>query len=96
MNFYFFDAFGEDKQGDTSFYLGRWFFMQPLRSSGGLFGGIYALPDIQPNYDFEDSQFSFWIGPEVGKQHPGAYAISSLDSASILTPIKAIASGPLR
>jgi hypothetical protein len=67
MNFYFFDAFGEEKRGDTSYYIGRWFFMLPLRPPGGIFGGIYALPEVQPIYDFEDSHFSFWVGPEVGK-----------------------------
>jgi len=28
---------------------------------------IYLLPEMQPVYDFENSHFSFWIGPEIGK-----------------------------
>ena len=68
MNFYFFDVFGEGDREDVSFYLGRWFFMFPLTPpEKGLLGGIYALPEVQPMYDFEDDHFSFWVGPEVGK-----------------------------
>lgn len=62
MNFYFFDVFGESDRPDTSMYVGRWFFMLPLHPSG-----IYALPEFQPIYDFENDNFSFWVGPEVGK-----------------------------
>jgi hypothetical protein len=63
MNFYFFDVFGEDDSGDTSMYVGRWFVMLPLNAKHK----IYALPEFQPIYDFEQSHFSFWIGPEIGK-----------------------------
>ena len=62
MNFYQFDTFGDDDRDDVSMYKGRWFFMLPLHPSG-----IYALPEIQPIYDFEDDEFSLWIGPEIGK-----------------------------
>ena len=62
MNFYFVDVFGEDSRGDVSMYVGRYFFMLPLHPSG-----IYALPEFQPIYDFENDNFSFWVGPEVGK-----------------------------
>lgn len=62
MNFYFVDVFGEDSRGDVSMYVGRYFFMLPLHPSG-----IYALPEFQPIYDFENDEFSFWVGPEVGK-----------------------------
>lgn len=68
MNFYFFDAYGEGDREDVSYYLGRWFLMFPLRAPGpGLFDGIYALPEFQPMYDFENEHFSFWAGPEFGK-----------------------------
>ncbi len=68
MNFYFFDAFGEDSRGDTELYVGRWFVMLPLsKPDGSFWGGWYALPEFQPIYDFEESHFSFWVGPEFGK-----------------------------
>jgi len=72
MNFYFFDAFKEDDTEDTSMYIGRWFFMLPLSAPDGSFwGGWYALPELQPVYNFEgddgDGHFSFWFGPEFGK-----------------------------
>ncbi len=68
MNFYFFDAFGDDDRDDVSMYLGRWFVMLPLSEPDGSFwGGWYALPEFQPMYDFEESHFSFWAGPEFGK-----------------------------
>ncbi len=68
MNFYFFDVFGEGDRPDVSFYLGRWFFMFPLTPpEKGLLGGIYAMPEVQPLYDFEEDHFSLWVGPEVGK-----------------------------
>ncbi len=68
MNFYFFDIMSEDNAEDVSLYLGRWFVMLPLSAPGeGFFDGWYALPEFQPVYDFDDSHFSFWIGPEFGK-----------------------------
>jgi hypothetical protein len=68
MNFYFFDGFRDDSRGHTSLYLGRWFVMLPLRKPGpGLFDGLYALPEFQPIYDFDEEHFSFWAGPEIGK-----------------------------
>ncbi len=65
MNFYFFDVEGlsESAAGDTSMYVGRWFVMLPLNAKHK----IYALPEFQPIYDFENSHFSFWVGPEIGK-----------------------------
>ena len=63
MNFYFFDIFGDDDVDDTSMYVGRWFVMLPLNAKHK----IYALPEFQPIYDFENSHFSFWVGPEIGK-----------------------------
>ncbi len=60
--------FGEGDRKDVSFYLGRWFLMFPLTPpEKGILGGIYALPEIQPLYDFEEDHFSFWVGPEIGK-----------------------------
>jgi hypothetical protein len=70
MNFYQFDVFGDDNRDDVSMYKGRWFFMLPLHPSG-----IYALPEFQPIYDFEENEFSFWVGPEIGKMlAPGRIA----------------------
>ena len=63
MNFYFFDVFGEDDKPSTNMYVGRWFVMLPLSAKHK----IYALPEFQPIYDFENSHFSFWVGPEIGK-----------------------------
>ncbi len=63
MNFYIFDIFGDDDVEDTSMYVGRWFVMLPLSAKHK----IYALPEFQPIYDFENSHFSFWVGPEIGK-----------------------------
>ena len=63
-----FDIFGDDNRDDIALYVGRWFYMQPLSKPGpGALDGIYLLPELQPVYDFENSEFSFWIGPELGK-----------------------------
>lgn len=67
MNFYDFDAFKDKGRPDTSRYRGRWFLLQPLTKPGPWYGGIYLMPEFQPIYDFENSEFSLWIGPEVGK-----------------------------
>jgi hypothetical protein len=69
MNFYFFDVFGDNDREDVSYYIGRWFFMFPLTppDKGPILGGWYALPEVQPIYDFEEDHFSFWAGPEIGK-----------------------------
>ena len=63
MNFYFWDVFGEDEVQHTSMYVGRWFVMLPLNAKHK----IYMLPEFQPIYDFANSHFSFWVGPEFGK-----------------------------
>ena len=71
MNFYDFDIDKGDGRPDTSRYRGRWFLMQPLSKPGpGLFDGIYLLPEVQPVYDFEEDEFSFWVAPEIGKMLP--------------------------
>ena len=62
MNFYFTDVWKDDSREDVSSYVGRWFLMLPLHPSG-----IYMLPEFQPIYDFEEEEFSFWVGPEIGK-----------------------------
>jgi hypothetical protein len=68
MNFYSTDVFKDSERDDISMYIGRWFVMLPLRAPGpGLFDGLYLLPEMQPIYDFENSNFSFWIAPEFGK-----------------------------
>jgi hypothetical protein len=68
MNFYFVDAWKDNERSDVNRYVGRWFFMLPLRAPGpGILDGIYLLPEAQPIYDFDNDEFSFWIAPEVGK-----------------------------
>ncbi len=64
MNFYFFDLSKDSDREDTSFYLGRYFFMLPISEKHKL----YLLPEIQLMHDFEgDDHTSLWIGPEIGK-----------------------------
>lgn len=58
-----FDIYGNDDEGDVSLYKGRWFFMTPLNEKHK----IYSLVEMQPIYDFEEEEFSFWIGTEFGK-----------------------------
>ncbi len=71
MNFLDFDAFKDDSRQSTTRYRGRWFWMQPLRKPGpGMFDGLYMLTEFQPVYDFMESDFDLWIGPEFGKAMP--------------------------
>ncbi len=67
LNLYEFDLWKGSSAPDTSRYVGRWFYMQPLTPPGTWWGGLYLLPEIQPIYDFEADDFSIWIGPEFGK-----------------------------
>jgi hypothetical protein len=68
MNFYDFDLWADKSRGYTSRYRGRWFYMQPLTPPDmGALGGFYLLPEFQPVYDFKADDFSFWVGPELGK-----------------------------
>jgi hypothetical protein len=68
MNFYEFDAFKDNSREDVSRYRGRGILMQPLSKPGpGVFDGIYLLTELQPVYDFENDEFSFWVAPELGK-----------------------------
>jgi len=67
LNLYYFDVYKEDSAPETSRYVGRWFYMQPLTPPGPWWGGIYLMPEFQPVYDFETNDFSLWIGPELGK-----------------------------
>jgi hypothetical protein len=79
MNFYDFDAFKDDNRPYTSRFRGRWFWMQPLSKPAfadnaedkdlHIFDltGLYLLTEFQPVYDFRESDFSFWVGPELGK-----------------------------
>lgn len=79
MNFYDFDAFKDDSRPYTSRFRGRWFWMQPLSKPAFAdnpedkgfhildLTGLYLLTEFQPVYDFRASDFSFWVGPEVGK-----------------------------
>jgi hypothetical protein len=75
LNLYFFDVYKKDSAPDTSRYVGRWFYMQPLTPPGPWWGGLYVMPEFQPIYDFETKDFSAWIGLELGKMlAPGKIA----------------------
>ena len=75
LNLYFFDVYKEDSAPDTSRYVGKWFYMQPLTKPGPWWGGFFLLPEFQPIYDFETKEFSSWIGVELGKMlAPGRIA----------------------
>jgi len=67
LNLYYFDVYKEDSAPETSRYVGRWFYMQPLTPPGPWWGGLYLMPEFQPVYDFETDDFSSWIGLEFGK-----------------------------
>ncbi len=75
LNLYYFDVYKEDSAPDTSQYVGRWFYMQPLTPPGPWWGGFFLLPEFQPIYNFETHDFSSWIGVELGKMlAPGKIA----------------------
>jgi hypothetical protein len=67
LNLYYFDVYKKDSAPDTSKYVGRWFYMQPLTPPGKWWGGLFILPELQPIYDFETDDFSAWFGLEFGK-----------------------------
>ena len=67
LNLYYFDVYKTDTTPDTSRYVGRWFYMQPLTKPGRWWGGIFVMPEFQPVYDFETEDSSLWIGVELGK-----------------------------
>jgi hypothetical protein len=67
LNLYYFDVYKESSAPDTSRFVGRWFYMQPLTRPGPWWGGLFLLPEYQPIYDFETNDFSSWIGIEFGK-----------------------------
>jgi len=75
LNLYFVDVYKKASAPDTSRYVGRWFYMQPLTPPGKWWGGLYLMPEFQPIYDFETDDFSSWIGLEFGKMvAPGKIA----------------------
>lgn len=69
MNFFDFSPIRDNSTKNTGRWRGRWFYMQPLTPPdlGPILGGWYVLPEFQPVYDWENTNFSFWIGPELGK-----------------------------
>ena len=80
MNFYEFDVVRDQSRESVERFIGRWFYMQPLTPPqfmaqqdpdipdfGFWLSGLYLLPEMQPIYDFENDEFSYWIGPEFGK-----------------------------
>jgi hypothetical protein len=75
LNLYFFDVYKTESAPETSRYVGKWFYMQPLTRPGRWWGGLFVLPELQPIYDFEIDDFSLWLGLEVGKMlAPGKIA----------------------
>ena len=75
LNLYYFDVYKKDSAPETSRYVGKWFYMQPLTKPGPWWGGFFLLPEFQPIYDFETNDFSLWIGVELGKMlAPGRIA----------------------
>jgi hypothetical protein len=75
LNLYYFDVYKEDTAPDTSRFVGKWFYMQPLTKPGSWWGGFFLLPEFQPIYDFKTKEFSSWIGVELGKMlAPGRIA----------------------
>ena len=75
LNLYFVDVYKDASAPDTSKYVGRWFYMQPLTPPGKWWGGLYLMPEFQPIYDFEADDFSLWVGLEFGKMvAPGKIA----------------------
>jgi len=67
LNLYYFDVLKTESAPQTSRYVGKWFYMQPLTKPGEWWGGTFLLPEFQPIYDFETGDFSLWIGVEFGK-----------------------------
>jgi hypothetical protein len=67
LNLYYVDVYKDADAPDTSRYVGRWFYMQPLTPPGPWYGGLYVMPEYQPIYDFETDDFSSWLGVEFGK-----------------------------
>jgi len=75
LNLYYVDVYKKDTVPDTSKFVGRWFYMQPLTPPGKWWGGLYLMPEFQPIYDFETDDFSLWVGLEFGKMvAPGKIA----------------------
>jgi hypothetical protein len=75
LNIYYFDVHKDETASETSRYVGKWFYMQPLTPPGAWWGGFFLLPEFQPVYDFETEEFSSWIGVELGKMvAPGKIA----------------------
>ena len=75
LNLYYFDVYKKDSAPETSRYVGKWFYMQPLTPPGRWWGGLFLLPEFQPIYDFETDNFSLWLGLEFGKMlAPGRIA----------------------
>ncbi len=67
MNYYDWSFTREDGPA-VSRLRGQWYFMQPLTDLGdGVTDGLYIQPEIQPTYDFEEEEFAFWAGGELGK-----------------------------
>ena len=67
LNLYYVDVYKEANAPDTSRFVGRWFYMQPLSRPGPWYGGLYLMPEFQPIYDFEIDEYSSWLGVEFGK-----------------------------
>ncbi|NLF30267.1 MAG: hypothetical protein GX591_05180 [Planctomycetes bacterium] len=68
MNYYDWSFDRDDGRPAVSRLRGQWYIMQPVTELGrDLLDGIYIQPEIQPVYDIEEEEFSFWAGGEIGK-----------------------------
>jgi hypothetical protein len=63
MNIFEFDWYRDAGRDQVGRYIGRWFLQLPINKKHKL----YILTEFQPVYDWENSHFSFWFGPEFGK-----------------------------
>jgi hypothetical protein len=67
LNLYYLDLYKADDAPDTSRFVSRIFYMQPLTPPGEWWGLFYLMPEFQPVYDFETKDWSTWLGLEFGK-----------------------------
>ncbi|MFW6146170.1 MAG: hypothetical protein ACOC7R_02420 [Planctomycetota bacterium] len=68
MNYYDWSFERDEGRPAVSRIRGHWYLMHPITDLGDrLLDGLYIQPGIQPAYDLEEEEFSFWVGGELGK-----------------------------
>jgi hypothetical protein len=82
MNIVEFDWYKDAGRADVGRYIGRWFLQLPINKKHKL----YLLTEFQPVYDWENSHFSFWFGPEFGKAWTPSEGIFRNGGAIYLKP----------